>query len=279
VEATIGSGQLSFTLGDLLTSLIVLYIFIVLAWAAKELTMDTLPDRLDADPAVIGSMATLARYVLLAMGIVLSLALLGLDLSSLAIVAGGLSVGIGIGLQDIVANFVSGLALLFEQSLRPGDVIQIDDRITRVEKVSLRATTVRTRTNEELIVPNNTFTSTKVVNYTKSDRLVQIVLPLGVSYNSDPAQVRQLAVETSLRQAQVLPSPEPQLLFRSFGDSSLDFNLVVSTSRPELTYRIKSDLYYMLWQTFAENGIEIPYPQRDLNLGAGWEKLTARPKE
>jgi small-conductance mechanosensitive channel len=193
----------------------------------------------------------------------------------LAIIAGGLSVGIGIGLQDIVANFVSGLALLFEQSLRPGDVIELDGRISQVEKVSLRATTVRTFTNEELIVPNNNFATSQVKNFTKSDRLIQILVPFGISYKSDPEQVRKIAVETSLEHPRVLANPEPFVLFSDYGDSRLDFGLYVSTTEPELTLRTKSDLYYMLWERFAENGIQIPFPQRDLNLGNGWEKLTS----
>jgi small-conductance mechanosensitive channel len=142
-----------------------------------------------------------------------------------------------------------------------------------VEKISLRATTVRTRTNEELIVPNNIFTTNQVKNFTKSERMVQAVVPLGVSYKSDPELVRQIAIETSLLHPLVLADPPPTLLFRGYGDSSLDFHLLVSTNQPELTLKIRSDLYYMLWDKLAENDIEIPFPQRDLNLGSGWEKF------
>lgn len=272
-DASIGLGSISFTFGNLVTALIVLYIFIVAAWVAKEIMIQTLPERLNAEPGVIESVATLTRYTLLSLGIIFSLSFLGLNLTSLAIVAGGLSVGIGIGLQEIVANFVSGLVLLFEQSLRPGDVIELDGRISEVEKISLRATTVRTLTNEELIVPNNNFTTNQVKNFTKSERLVQVTIPLGVSYKSDPELVRQIAIETSLSHPQVLTFPPPVLLFRGYGDSSLDFELRVSTNRPELTLRIRSDLYYTLWEKLAENNIEIPFPQRDLNLGTGWDKL------
>ena len=274
-DATIGFGTISFSFRNLVTALVVLYIFGVMAWLVKEIMLRTLPERLDADPGVIESMAALTRYVFLALGIIFSLNVLGLNFTSLAIVAGGLSVGIGIGLQDIVANFVSGLALLFEQSLRPGDVIELDGRISQVEKVSLRATTVRTFTNEELIVPNNNFATGQVKNFTKSDRLVQIVVPFGTSYKSDPELVRRIAVETSLEHPQVLANPEPFVLFSDYGDSRLDFNLLVSTTQPESTLRIKSDLYFMLWEKFAENNIQIPFPQRDLNLGHGWEKLTS----
>jgi small-conductance mechanosensitive channel len=241
--------------------------------------MRTLPDQLGTEPGVIESFATLARYALLSLGFVAFLGMLGADFTSLAIVAGGLSVGIGIGLQDIVANFVSGLVLLFEQSLKPGDMVELDGRISKVEKISLRATTVRTFTNEELIIPNASFTTNQVKNLTKSDRLIRLVLPFGVSYKSDPEMIRRLAVETCQRHSLVLANPPPKLLFRGYGESSIDFELMVGIDRPELTMAIKSDLYYMLWKTFAKNDITIPFPQRDLNLGDGWEKFITDPKE
>lgn len=272
-EATINLGVISFSLDSLVSALIVLYLFTVSAWLVEQFMIRSLPGRLHAEPGAIESFATLSRYILLALGFLIFLGLLGLDFTSLAIIAGGLSVGIGIGLQDIVANFVSGVVLLFEQSLRPGDIIEMDGRISEVEKISLRATIVRTLTNEELIVPNNNFTTNQVKNFTKSERLVQITVPLGVSYESDPKLVRQLVTETSLLHPQVLADPPPNLLFHGYGDSSLDFQLLVSVNKPELTVKIRSDLYYMLWEKLAENDIEIPFPQRDLNLGNGWEKL------
>lgn len=273
VDASFNLGVISISLDSLIAALIVLYLFFVTAWVVKQSMMHSLPSRLHAEPGVIESFATLTRYSLLALGFIVFLGMVGLDFTSLAIIAGGLSVGIGIGLQDIVSNFVSGLVLLFEQSLRPGDVIELDGRISQVEKINLRATIVRTRTNEELIVPNDSFTKNQVKNLTKSDRLVQVVVPLGVSYKSDPKLVRQLAIETSLLHPLVLPDPPPSLLFRGYGDSSLDFSLLVSTNQPELSLKIRSDLYYMLWEVLAEHNVEIPFPQRDLHLRDGWEKF------
>ena len=275
-NATISIGTISVPLASLITAALVLYLFIVAAWVVKQMMVQSLPHRLNAEPGVVESIATLTRYFLLTMGIIFSLGVLGLDFTSLAIVAGGLSVGIGIGLQDIVSNFVSGLILLFEQTLRPGDVVELEGRISRVEQISLRATTVRTRTNEELIIPNSRFTSEQVKNLTRSDRMVLVLVPLGVSYKSDPRLVRQLAVDTALQHPLVLTDPPPGLIFRGYGDSSLDFNLSVSINQPEMSFAIRSDLYYLLWDVFAEHGIEIPFPQRDLNLGDGWEKFTTR---
>jgi potassium efflux system protein len=271
--ATIKMGTISITLGNLLTAAIILYLFFVAAWAVKQMMLHSLPSRLHAEPGLVESSATLARYALLALGIILSLGVLGLDFSSLAIVAGGLSVGIGIGLQDFVANFISGLILLFEQTLRPGDVVELEGRISQVDKISLRATVVRTRTNEEVIIPNSKFTNEPIKNLTKSSRLVRVIVPLGVSYKSDPEVIRQLATETAMHHHLVLTDPPPALLFLGYGDSSIDFNLSVSVNQPEMSGVVRSDLYYMLWKVFAEHDVEIPFPQRDLNLGKGWEKL------
>ncbi len=272
-QVTINLGVASVELATLLSALVILYVFVVAAWLMERVMKRTLPSRIDAELGVIESFATLARYALLSLGILISLGILGLNLTSLAIVAGGLSVGVGIGLQDLVSNFVSGLVLLFERSLKPGDVIEIDGRISQVQKISLRATTVRTLTYEELIIPNATFTNNQVKNLTKSDRLVRFGIPFGVSYKSDPEVVRQLAIDAGQRHPLILADPPPSLQFHGFGDSSIDFELMVSINRPELMRVIKSDLYYMLWKTLAEHDITIPFPQRDLNLGDGWEKF------
>ena len=133
---------------------------------------------------------------------------------------------------------------------------------------------MRTRTNEELIIPNSKFTTEQVKNLTRTDRMVLVKIPFGVSYNSDPEVVNRLTVETALNHPLILADPPPALRFKGYGESSLDFDLLVSINQPEQSILIRSDLYYMLWKTFAEHDIEIPFPQRDLNLGDGWEKLT-----
>jgi small-conductance mechanosensitive channel len=270
---TLTFGGLAFTLGGVISAVLLLYLFLVGAWVLERALNHSLPQRLHAEPSVIASIATLARYAVSGLGVVVAFGALGFDATSLAIVAGGLSVGIGIGLQDIVANFMSGLILLFEQSLRPGDVIEIGGRLSRVEKISLRATTVRTLNNVELVIPNATFTTGEVTTLTKTEPLVRALLPLGVSYHSDPQEVRQIIEHTAALHPMVLPDPAPQLLFRGYGDSSLDFELSVWINEPMRMSHIKSDLYFMMWDALAEHAIEIPFPQRDLNLRGDWEGL------
>ncbi len=270
-------GGVTLTLGGLLTALAVLYVFAVSAWMTQIGMVRYLPQRFAVEVGVAQSVALLSRYAILAVGIVAAMSMLGFDATSLAIVAGGLSVGIGIGLQDLVANFVSGLTLLFEQSLRPGDVIELNGNVHRVEKVSLRATKVRTLDNVEIIIPNAQFTTNQVATLTGTDSSVRVGLPFGVSYDSDPQEVARVAVATARRHGLVLPQPEPSLLFRGFGESSLDFELAVWLDVPERRERVRSDLYFMLFGALRESGIEIPYPQRDLNLRRGWEPVARGP--
>jgi small-conductance mechanosensitive channel len=261
------------TIGNVATAIIVLYWFIVAAWIIEVSLRRTLSTNSKVDTGIVESVVTVSRYVVIIVGVLLALNYLGLDLSTIAIIGGGLSIGVGFGLQHIVASFISGLVLLFEQSLVPGDVIDINGDIGTVEKVNMRATTVRTIDNVDVVIPNEVFLSSEVTTYTKTDNVVRVLMQIGVSYDSNPHRVRDVVLTAAGQHALVLAEPEPQLLFRGYGDSSLDFELAVWINRPELARRVSSDLYYLIWDAFAEAGIEIPFPQRDLNLGKGWEKV------
>lgn len=267
-------GSLSLTIIAILESVVVLYLFFVTGWIIEEIINQNLPRRLQAGPGVVQSISRIIRYGISALGIVLAFAILGLDATSLAIVAGGLSVGIGIGLQDIVADFVSGLVLLFEQSLRPGDFVEMDGKISQVDEISLRSTRVRTLNNEEIIIPNANLTRYKFTTLTKTNRRVRIALPVGVSYRSNPDQVRALLEELALEHPLVLRNPAPRLVFKELGPSGLNFELLVWVDYPEESAIVKSDLYYKVFSELTKQGIEIPYPQRDIHLRSGWEKLT-----
>jgi small-conductance mechanosensitive channel len=197
---------------------------------------------------------------------------LGLDATTLGLVAGGLSVGIGIGMQEIVGNFISGLTLLFEQSLRPGDLIELNGQVTEVERVSLRTTTVTTFDNIKIVVPNSTFTVEPLTTLTKNINIIRMVLPLRVAYDADPEQVRQIVEQAAARHPQVLDQPAPLLFFRDIGnDSSLELDLFAWTDQPKIRGLIRSELYYLLFAELARHSIEIPVPRRNLDLRQGWE--------
>jgi small-conductance mechanosensitive channel len=209
---------------------------------------------------------TLLHYTVLVAGFALALAIAGVGLSSVAIVIGALGVGIGFGLQNLVNNFASGLILLFERPVRPGDVVVVGGEWGTIRKIGLRSTVILTFDRAELIVPNGDLISEKVTNWTLSDRVARVVLPVGVAYGSDVEKVLRILFEVAESQPEVLEEPPAQALFRGFGESSLDFELRVWLGSIDLRLEVTSALCGALDARFREEGVEIPFPQRDLHL-------------
>lgn len=262
------------TLGAFLLALLILYLFVASTWVMQDMLLNIVMPRISADPGVMHSILAISHYLIIGLGIVVALSMLGFNLSTLALIGGGLSIGIGFGLQQIIANFISGILLLFEQALRPGDMITIDGQTGTVEKFSIRSTLVRTYDNQNLIIPNENLLTSVVTSYSKTNNFIQLLLPVGVGYDSSPPEVRQILLNTALKHQFVQEEPEPNVFFLGFGDSSLDFELAVWISESRQIKQIRSDLYFMIWDALAEHQIEIPFPQRDLNLRRGWEQLS-----
>ena len=264
-------------MGTLVTAIIALYFLFVISRAIQDFLQEVIVPRTKADPNVVNAALTIGRYVVIAVAIVIIAAALGADMRTLALISGGLSVGIGFGLQEIVANFISGIVLLFEQSLRPGDVISMENEVGTVRSLGIRATTVRTLDNVEVIVPNQAFLTSAVTTYTKTDRIVRVKIPVGVSYESDPKEIREVLLSVARQHHLVQEKPEPAVRFIGFGESSLDFQLEVWLDDPMPGMTIKSDLRFMIWKAFSKRNIKIPFPQRDLHLCSGipWEDFGA----
>ncbi|MGB5059196.1 MAG: mechanosensitive ion channel domain-containing protein [Candidatus Promineifilaceae bacterium] len=263
----------SITLGRILLAFLWLYIFYILAWITEEGLRKVIMPRTQADTGVVNTVTTLSRYVIIGGGIMVVFGTLGVNLTSLALIGTGLSVGIGFGLQQIIANFISGIVLLFEQSLRPGDVVEVNNQVGTVEKLNIRSTIIRTNDNVEIIVPNETFLTSQLTTYTKSDPLVRVSVPVGVGYDSNPKQVQQILMDTAVSHPLVHPYPPPVVFFEGFGESSIDFTLTIWINEPARRRAVKSDLYFMVWEALASAHIEIPFPQRDLNLRGGWPEF------
>lgn len=209
----------------------------------------------------------MASYTFFSIGAITGLNALGIDLSSLAVFSGALGIGLGLGFQPIVKNFASGLILLVEQPVKVGDRVQVDDLRGDIVHIESRATWIRTNDNVVMIVPNSEFIEGRVTNWTANDRNVRINVPLGVSYGSDPERVRSVLQRVGADHPDVLDEPPPDVIFTGFGDSSLDFELRVWTNRHVTTPKIiASDLYFGLFAALKNEGIEIPFPQRDLQL-------------
>jgi small-conductance mechanosensitive channel len=205
-------------------------------------------------------------YGVFLLGLAVGLETSGLNLRSLVVVGGALGVGIGFGLQNIVANFVAGLVILFERPVKVGDLIDVGKTYGEVIRIGTRGTWVRTFDNEVVIVPNSDLINTRVTNWTANDRTIRQSVPVGVAYDSDLAQVRKLLEDIARQHPEVLVAPEPLVLVTDFGDNAVNLALRVSTSRAERASRVKSDLLLEIYRVFREQKIEMPFPQRDLHI-------------
>ena len=206
----------------------------------------------------------------LVIGVIIVLTNTGINLGAFAVLAGAIGVGIGVGLQSIASNFISGLIILAERPISIGDRVEVGDVTGQVEKIRARCTIIRTNDNISMIVPNSKFIEEPVTNWTYGDPRVRFRLPIGVAYGSDLEKVREALIAAGKENENTLAEPAPSVFLEKFGDSSIDFELVVWSS--EMSYRprrYRSDLYFAIARKLDEAGIEIPFPQRDLHLRSG----------
>jgi small-conductance mechanosensitive channel len=208
----------------------------------------------------------LTHYFFIFIGLILGLQFIGLDLSSLAVIAGLLSVGIGFGLQNIASNFIAGIILLFERPIKIGDRISVGEIHGDVHEIKIRSTTILTPDNIAILVPNSEFISGKVTNWSYEDPRVKFHLTVGVGYRSDVNRVKQLLLQAARSHPQLLQHPEPDVGFSAFGDSALQFDLSFWLAEPKGGPGIQSDLRFQIFRLFNENGIEMPFPQREIHL-------------
>jgi small-conductance mechanosensitive channel len=218
------------------------------------------------DPGLKNSINTAAGYIGFILAAILALSYAGINLANVALVAGALSVGIGFGLQSIVNNFVSGLILLAERPIRTGDWIQVGADEGTVRRISVRATEIETFDRASVIIPNSSLISGVVKNWYLRDSSGRTTLIVGVSYDADPEQVRQLMLECALKHEMVLKFPKPFVNFENFGDSALVFQLFVYLASISNGGTVRSDLRFAILRRFREEGIEIPYPRRDISV-------------
>ena len=208
----------------------------------------------------------ITKYGSIALFTVILLQANGINLSSLALIGSALGVGIGFGFQDIARNFASGIVLLFERSIQVGDFIQVGEHLGVVEEVRTRSIVLKTLDRISIIVPNSRFLSEEVINWNHRRSVTRIHLPIGVEYGSDVKKVKAALLQAAAEHLEVLHNPSPQVFFVGFGDSSLDFELLIWTSDPSRQAPLKSDLCFRIEEIFQEQQILIPFPQRDVNL-------------
>jgi len=205
-------------------------------------------------------------YIIIAIGVIIGFDRLGLQWSQLRWIVTGLSVGIGFGLQKIIANFISGLIILFERPVRIGDYVTIGEQSGTVSRIQIRATTLMDLDNREILIPNEALISERVTNWTLSNAVTRLTVPVGIAYGSDTDQARDLMLEALNANTKILANPAPQVLFVGFGDSSLDFELRVFLRNFDDRVPVKHMIHTDINRVLEKAGISIPFPQRDLNI-------------
>jgi small-conductance mechanosensitive channel len=205
------------------------------------------------------------RYIVIAFGFILALSVLGVDLSQFNLMAGALGLGIGFGLQTIISNFVSGLILVFERPILPGDIVEVENLIGNVTNIGVRSSKVRTFDGAEVIVPNNNLISNDLINWTLSDSNKRLEIKIGAAYGSDPNIILKLLIEEAVKNEFTVENPPPVAFFDEFGDSSLNFRLLVWVPYDKGLIS-KSNISVGIYNSFKENNIEIPFPQRDVHI-------------
>ena len=229
-----------------------------------------------ATSSVQEGIALVTQYALMILGTIAILQIWGLDLTSLTIVASVFSVGVGFGLQDILKNLISGWVVLLDKPVQVGDFVNIGSLIGTVEQIGARSIELRTLDRVSIIVPNSHFLDREVINWSHSNTVTRLHIPVGVAYGSDIRQVRIALLRAARSHPGVLRYPRPQVWFQGFGDSSLSFELLVWLSDPRRQFSLKSDLNYRIEANLRKYGVSIPFPQRDVNLNSPrLEKLAA----
>jgi small-conductance mechanosensitive channel len=260
-------GDTHFTVGSIFYFIISLFLLFYLSRKLRDLLVYRVLTRYNYDIGVRQSVAAIIRYIILGIGLIIIFQNSGLNMSSLGLVLGALGVGIGLGLQNITNNFVSGIIIMFERPVKIGDKIEVGEVTGNVVHIGARATTVLTNDNISVIVPNSEFVSAKVINWSHSERKVRFNFDVFTSYREDPDKIKQILLEVANENQGVLKEPKPDVLFVEYGESSLKFYLRIWTTiyvdRPVV---LKSQLYYAIFRKFKQHGVAVPYPQRELHI-------------
>ena len=269
------------TLGKICWAILLFYMILSISWLVRAyLEVNFYPAR-KIEPGVGISINRLIYYSFIVLGFALALDVMGISIQSLTVIIGALGVGIGFGLQNIVNNFASGLILLFERSIKVGDVVVVNGTWGTVKHLGLRATIIQTFANAEMIVPNSDLVSSTVNNWTMTNRRTRFTVKVGVAYGTDPELVKKVLLEIAANHSNVLRDPAPGVVFTEFGDSSLNFELRCWVRDIASMWKTQDEIMYEVDKKFKENNISIPFPQRDLyikELPANAKSFVPEPK-
>jgi small-conductance mechanosensitive channel len=265
-------GTFSLSIGDILLFFVTIWITVSLARLIRFFLEEDILSRMTLPRGVPGAVSAIVKYIIVGFGIVVAFTAAGLDLDKFTLLAGALGVGIGFGMQDLVNNFVSGLILIFERPIQVGDAVSVADISGRVQSIGIRSSIIRNWSGADVIVPNGHLISNKLTNWTMSDQLRRLELKVGAKYGSDVEKVMEVLLGCAKEHQHILVSPAPYVLFTDFGDSHLEFELRCWTSNYGAWIDIRSEINVAIDKAFKKEGIEIPYPQRDLHIVSDFTK-------
>ena len=254
------------TVSNLIMFVLVISVFAIISRIVRKIVRCQIFPRVAIEEGTQYTLLRVTHYLVIIVGAVVAFQFIGIDLTGLAVIFGLLSVGIGFGLQNVTSNFVAGLILLFERPIKVGDRITVGNTEGDVAEINIRSTTIRSLNNIAIIVPNSEFVSSTVINWTYGDQRVRLEIDVGVSYHSDLETVFRCLREVAEEHGEVLRDPKPEVLHAGFGDSSWNMRLRAWISNPKTHPQVRSALNCAIVRKFRENGIEIPFPQRDLHV-------------
>jgi small-conductance mechanosensitive channel len=259
--------EVTINLGDLLNAAITALLALLAGWVARSVVI-RLMARSGAESDVANTVGSVTRYAVISLGVLIALGIVGFDLGALAWIGGGLSVGLGFGLQELFGNFVSGIVLVFERIVRPGDIIDVQGLRGAVTKVAMRATVLKTADNSEIFVPNKELMTKPVQAMTYSDRTARVALNVSVDYRSDLPLTERVLLETVQRHPLIMAEPAPGVLITGIEPYSISFLAFGYVREFGDSFRARSELYQMVRDAFALHKIAIPYPRQDIQLVA-----------
>jgi small-conductance mechanosensitive channel len=262
----LGRGSIQITVRDLIEFALTVWLAYLVSTFVRFVLREDVYPHTRLTRGISYAISSLLNYVIVTLGFVLALGALGLDLTKMTVLAGAFGVGIGFGLQSVVNNFVSGLILLFERPVHVGDIVEVGNISGEVSRIGIRASTLRTGQGAEVIVPNAQLITSPVTNWTLSDRTRRIDLPVGVDYGSAPDKVVDVLQAVARAHPQIMQTPTPQAVFKSFGDSSINFELRAWTNRFERWPAIQTELAAAIYAALHAARMSLPFPQREVRL-------------
>jgi len=272
------AGDRMVTLADVLVAVALALVTVAASKNVPALLEIAVLQRLPMDPGGRFAITTIARYIIVIVGVVVSFGAIGVTWGSVQWLAAGLTVGLGFGLQEIFANFISGLILLLERPMRVGDTVTVGTVSGKVTKIRIRATTIVDWDRKELIVPNKSFITGQLINWSLSDNILRIVIDVGVAYGSDTELAHKLLMQVAKDHAGVLDEPAPSVIFKNFGASSLDFQLRAYIPNIGALMGTRHELNMAIDKAFREAGVEIAFPQQDIHVRTVEGSVSLLPK-